>query len=51
MNNSDYIRLCMQRAILKEVAKEYAGHTIENIIAQLDARIKVAEVKEKKDEN
>ena len=49
MNNSDYIRLCMQRAILKEVAKEYAGHTIENIITQLDARIKVAE--EKKDEN
>ncbi len=49
MNNSEYIRLCMQRAILKEVAKEYAGHTIENIITQLDARIKVAE--EKKDEN
>ncbi len=49
MNNSDYIRLCMQRAILKEVAKEYSGHTIENIITQLDARIKVAE--EKKDEN
>lgn len=49
MTNSDYIRLCMQRAILKEVAKEYAGHTIENIITQLDARIKVAE--EKKDEN
>jgi len=49
MKNSDYIRLCMQRAILKEVAKEYSGHTIENIITQLDARIKVAE--EKKDEN
>lgn len=49
MNNSEYIRLCMQRAILKEVAKEYSGHTIENIITQLDARIKVAE--EKKDEN
>jgi hypothetical protein len=39
----------MQRAILKEVAKEYSGHTIENIITQLDARIKVAE--ENKDEN
>ena len=35
---SEYARLVAQIAVLKEVAKEYPGKTIENIIAQLEAR-------------
>ena len=38
MNN-----LQTQIAILREVAKEYAGHTIENIIVQLESRLKYKE--------
>ena len=40
MTVSEYIRLIAQIAILKEVAAEYPGKTIENIIAQLEARLK-----------
>ena len=36
---SEYIRLVAKIAVLKEVAKEYPGKTIENIIAQMEARI------------
>ena len=35
-----YIRLIAKIAVLKEVAAEYPGKTIENIIAQLEARRK-----------
>jgi hypothetical protein len=35
MNN-----LQTQIAVLREVAKEYAGHTIENIIMQTESRLK-----------
>ena len=35
---SEYIRLVAKIAVLKEVAEEYPGKTIENIIAQLEAR-------------
>ena len=35
---SEYARLVAQIAVLKEVSKEYPGKTIENIIAQLEAR-------------
>ena len=38
MTVSEYTRLIAQIAILKEVAEEYPGKTIENIIAQLEAR-------------
>ena len=35
---SEYTRLIAQIAILKEVAEEYPGKTMENIIAQMEAR-------------
>ena len=40
MTVAEYIRLVAQIAILKEVDAEYPGKTIENIIAQLEARRK-----------
>ena len=40
MTVSEYIRLIAQIAILQEVAEEYPGKTIENIIAQMEARRK-----------
>ena len=38
MTVSEYIRLVAQIAILKEIAEEYPGKTIENVIAQMEAR-------------
>lgn len=35
----EYQKLVEQVAILKEVAKEYPGKTIENIIIQIEARV------------
>ena len=35
---TEYIKLLMQIATLKNVAEEYPGKTIENIITQLEAR-------------
>ena len=35
---TEYIKLLIQIATLKNVAAEYPGKTIENIIAQLEAR-------------
>ena len=40
---SEYARLVAQIAVLKEVAKEYPGKTIENIIVQMEARNKEVE--------
>mgnify|MGYP003405790971 FL=1 len=40
MTVAEYIRLVAKIAVLKEVADEYPGKTIENIIAQLEARRK-----------
>lgn len=37
---TEYIKLLMQIATLKNVAEEYPGKTIENIIVQLEARLK-----------
>ena len=37
---SEYTRLEAQIAVLREVAKEYPGKTIENIIVQMEARRK-----------
>ena len=38
MTVSEYIRLVAKIAIIQEVAGEYPGKTIENIIAQMEAR-------------
>ena len=40
MTTPEYARLVERIVILKEVAKEYPGKTIENIIAQMEARRK-----------
>ena len=40
MTTLEYARLVERIALLKEIAKEYPGKTIENIIAQLEARRK-----------
>ena len=40
MTKEDYLRLSVHIAMLKDIAKEYPGKTIENIIAQLEARRK-----------
>lgn len=37
MKQADYIRLTAQIAVLKEIAVDYSGKTIENIIQQLEA--------------
>lgn len=42
---TEYIKLLMQMATLKNVAAEYPGKTIENIIAQLEARKREVEKK------
>ncbi len=42
MKATDLIRLSAQIAILKEIAMEYPGKTIENIIKQIEARVKEA---------
>ena len=40
MTVAEYARLVAKIAVLKEVAREYPGKTIENIIAQMEARRK-----------
>ena len=35
---AEYTRLVAQIAVLKEVAEEYPGKTIDNIIVQMEAR-------------
>ena len=40
MITSEYTRLEAQIAVLREVAEDYPGKTIENIIAQMEARKK-----------
>ena len=43
MTVAEYTRLLAQIAVLKEVADEYPGKTIENIIVQMEARKKEVE--------
>ena len=43
MTVGEYTRLVAQIAILKEIAREYPAKTIENIIAQMEARRKEIE--------
>ena len=38
MTISEYAKLVAKIAVLKEVAEEYPGKTIENIIAQMEVR-------------
>ena len=38
MNDREWLELQKQLSVLKEVAEEYPGKTIENIIVQLEAR-------------
>lgn len=40
MAKSEHARLVAKIAVLKEVAEEYPGKTIENIIVQMEARRK-----------
>ena len=46
MITSEYARLEAQIAVLKEVVEEYPGKTIENVIAQMEARKKEVEKNE-----
>ena len=45
MKVSEYIRLVANIAVLKEVAKEYPGKIIEDIIALMEAKIKKTKIK------
>ena len=40
MTIGDYIRLEAQVAVLREISMDYPGKTIENIIVQMEARLK-----------
>ena len=40
MTVREYIRLKAQVAVLKEIAMDYPGKTIENVIVQLETRLK-----------
>ena len=40
MTAREYIRLLAQAAVLKDIAMDYPGKTIENVIVQLEARLK-----------
>lgn len=37
MKQADYIRLTAQIAVLKEIAVDYSGKTVDNIIQRLEA--------------
>lgn len=40
MNTADRNRLTSQIGVLKQVANDYQGKTIDNIIQQMEARVK-----------
>ena len=40
MTKEDYLRLSVHIAMLEDIAEEYPGKTIENIIVQMKARRK-----------
>ena len=40
MTTPEYLRLSVHIAMLEDIAEEYPGKTIENIIAQMEARKK-----------
>lgn len=43
MTQAEYIRLKAQIAVLKEIALDYSGKTIDNIIQQMESRVKEVE--------
>ena len=43
MTPVEYIRLKAQIAVLKEIALDYSGKTIDNIIRQMESRVKELE--------
>lgn len=43
MTKEEYLRLSVHIAMLEDIAEEYSGKTIENIIAQMEARRKEVE--------
>lgn len=47
MTVSELFRIKAQKAVLEEVAKDYPSRTIENIIANMEARIKNYEKQQK----
>ena len=47
MTEQELYRIKAQKAVLEDVAKEYPSRTIENIIANIEARIKNHEKKQK----
>lgn len=40
MTKEDYLRLSVHIAMLEDIAEDYPGKTIENIIAQMETRMK-----------
>lgn len=48
MTKAEYNKITAQIAILKEIAEKYSGKTIDNIIVQLEGRMKEAEKTMKK---
>lgn len=40
MNDSEYLKLIVLKLALQSAAKDYPGKTIENVIVQIEARIK-----------
>ena len=40
MEDSEYFELILQSITLQKVAKDYPGKTIENVIVQIESRIK-----------
>ena len=45
MTKEDYLRLSVHIAMLEDIAEEYPGKTIENVIAQMESRKKEVEIK------
>ena len=45
MDNYELIKLKAQRAVLNDLMREYSGRTLDNIISNLDTRIKWFEKK------
>ena len=43
MTQADYILFKAQIAVLKDIAREYSGKTIDNVIQQMESRIKEIE--------
>ena len=43
MTQAEYIRLKAQLSVLKEIALDYSGKTIDNIIQQMGSRVKEVE--------